>query len=406
MDFDDAPAEAAFRAEARRWLDRHAKPKVEAEQHLSVVGGFHDEPGSIEEARVWQRTLADAGWAAIHWPVAHGGRDGSPLEAMVFAEELARYDVPAQVCTIGIAMIGPTIIAHGSADQRDRYLRSMLRGDEIWCQLWSEPDAGSDLAGLRARAVRDGDEFVLDGQKVWTSGAHYAQFGLGIFRTDVEQPKHKGISCLVVDMASPGITVRPLRQITGGSGFNEVFFDGVRVPADNLVGELNDGWRVARTTLMNERYAAGALGSSSSGVEALLDLARSTGAALDPVVRQELAEVLTLGRLLDLTNARVRTSLVNGTIPGVEGSILKLAMATFGTKLAELGARLLGPAGVIVGPDAPEAGRWPDAVLGNIAMHIGGGTDEVQRNIIGELVLGLPREPATDRDVPFGQLAG
>jgi alkylation response protein AidB-like acyl-CoA dehydrogenase len=239
---------------------------------------------------------------------------------------------------------------------------------------------------------------------VWTSGAHYCDFGLGIFRTDATVPKHKGISCLIVDLATPGITIRPLRQITGESHFNEVLFDDVRVPARNLVGDLNDGWRVARTTLMNERFATGSLGSSSTAFDALRDLTVALGRSTDPVVRQRLARIYTLGRLFDLTNARVRTALARGGIPGVEGSILKLAIAQLGTAVADLGVDVAGPGGVLVGGEAVEGGRWPEALLGSWAMHIGGGTDEVQRNIIGELVLGLPREPDASREIPYSEL--
>jgi acyl-CoA dehydrogenase len=406
MDFDDSPAEAAFRDEARAWLDANAKPKVDADQRISVMGSYRDDPESIAEAKRWQATMADAGWAAIHWPVEHGGRGAGGLESTVLFEELARYDVPDTLFAIGVAMIGPTLIAHGTPEQTARYLEPMRRGTEIWCQLWSEPGAGSDLASLRTRADADGDEFVLNGQKVWTSGAHYCDFGLGIFRTDSSVPKHKGISCFVVDLRTPGITIRPLRQITGEAHFNEVFFDDVRVPAANLVGDLHDGWRVARTTLMNERFATGSLGSPRSTFDALVELARATGRSTDPVVRQRLAQAYTLGRLFDLTSARVRTSLSSGGIPGVEGSILKLAIARLGTVVADLGVDVCGPAGALVGPAAPELGRWADALVGSWAMHIGGGTDEVQRNIVGELVLGLPREPDPSRDVPFRDLAG
>jgi alkylation response protein AidB-like acyl-CoA dehydrogenase len=404
MDFDDTPEEAAFRAEVRAWLDANAKLKVDADHRLSPMAGYRDDPASIAEARRWQATLADAGWAAIHWPAAHGGRDATALQTTVLAEELARYDVPDTLFAIGLAMIGPTLIAHGTDEQKARHLEPMRRGEEIWCQLWSEPDAGSDLASLATRAELDGDEYVLHGQKVWTSGAHYCDFGLGIFRTDPSVPKHKGISCLIVDLRTPGITIRPLRQITGAAHFNEVFFDGARVPVANLVGDAGDGWRVARTTLMNERHATGSLGSVAASFDALAALAAATGTAADPLVRQRLARVFTLGRIFDLTNARVRTSMARGEIPGVEGSILKLAIAAHGTAVAELGTSLLGAAGALVGDGAPEDGRWPDALLGSFAMHIGGGTDEVQRNIVGELVLGLPREPDPSREVPFREL--
>ena len=405
----DTPEMAAFRTELRAWLDANARPRDDANRSISVVGGFRDEPESIDEARRWQRSLADAGWAAVTWPVEHGGRGASPAQAIVYGEELARFDVPSTAFSIGIGMIGPTIIAHGTAAQRERYLRPMLRGDEIWCQLWSEPGAGSDLASLATRADRDGDEYVLNGQKVWTSGAHYCELGLGIFRSDPDVPKHQGITCLIVPMDTPGIEIRPLRQINGKAHFNEVFFTDVRVPVANRVGEAGEGWTVARTTLMNERFAVSGLGSSEAGFAALVGLARSVARGggdqiSDPVVRQRLAHVYSVGKVLDLTTARVKSSLSRGMIPGIEGSILKLAMAQLGTELVDAGTDLLGPAGGWTGPAAPEEGRWPDALLGSFAMHIGGGTDEIQRNIIGESVLGLPREPSVDRDVPFRDL--
>jgi len=291
-------------------------------------------------------------------------------------------------------MIGPTIIAHGTPAQQERYLGPMLEGREVWCQLWSEPGAGSDLASLSSRAERQGDEYVLNGQKVGTSGAHYSDFGLGLFRSDPAAPKHHGISALIVDMRSPGIDIRPLRQITGDAHFNEVFFDDVRVPVENRVGEEHEGWRVGRTTMMNERFAAGALGAALGPCRALVRLAQDTGASSDRRVRQQLAQVYTLSMLFDLTTARVRSSLARGMIPGMEGSILKQAAAQLGTALTEAGCNLLGPAGVLTHADGPEDGRWAEALLGSIAMHIGGGTDQIQRNIIGEVVLGLPREPA------------
>jgi alkylation response protein AidB-like acyl-CoA dehydrogenase len=392
LDFDDSPTEAALRAEARAWLEGYAPAPDRARgEPVSVLAGFDDSPDAIARAREWQRALAGGGWAAITWPVEHGGRGAGPLEAIVLAEELARVAAPSSIFAIGIGMIGPTIIAHGSAAQQGRYLPPMLDGREIWCQLWSEPSAGSDLAGLSARAVRDGDDYVVSGQKVWTSGAQYSQFGLGLFRTDVAAPKHRGITCLIVDMSSPGIEVRPLRQMTGAAHFNEVFLDSVRVPVDNRVGDENDGWRVARTTMMNERLAAGGLGSFASGFGALARLAVERHRHLDRWVRQELSRVYTQSKLFELTTARVRTSLGKGMIPGPEGSILKLAAAQLGTAMADTGVSLLGPDGALDGVDAPEGGRWTDAVLSAFAMHIGGGTDEIQRNIIAESVLGLPR---------------
>ena len=400
-----------FRAELRAWLEAKGTRRAADRGTISVMAELRDGQEFIASAKRWQRELAEGGWGAISWPKAYGGREAGPLEAMAYSEELAHFDVPHSVFMIGIGMIGPTIIAHGNEEQKARYLPPMLRGEEIWCQLWSEPDAGSDLAGLKTRAERDGDEFVLNGQKVWTSGAQYCQFGLGIFRTDPDVPKHKGISCFIVPLDTPGITIRPLKQMTGSAHFNEVFFEDARIPAANVVGDINDGWRVARTTLMNERMSAGATISCTEAFQTLAALAGSTTrngrrAADDAVLRQELARVYAQGRVFDLTTARVRNALAAGGIPGAEASILKLAASYFFSDLAFLGTTILGPAGVLADADAPEDGRWTDALLGSFAMHIGGGTDEIQRNIIGESVLGLPREPAVDRDLPFKDLAG
>jgi acyl-CoA dehydrogenase len=409
VEFEDSPEAAAFRAEVRAWFDANAELRTASSQRLSVLEGMDDRPEAIALARQWQRKLYDGGWAAITWPAEFGGRGAGPLESIVFGEELGRYEVPVGIFTIGVGMVGPTIVAHGTKEHQDRYLAPMLRGEEIWCQLWSEPDAGSDLAGLKTRAERDGDDFVINGQKVWTSGAHYCDFGLGVFRTDLDAPKHKGISALIVPMHSPGITIRPLRQINGDAHFNEVFFDDVRVPAANVVGDVNDGWRVARTTMMNERLSAGAMVSMAEAVAPLLALAQTATrngapACRDPVVRQRLARAYTLARLFDLTTARVRTALARNAIPGPEVSVLKLFAAVTGTALADAGIDLLGPGGALWGDDGFEGGRWAEGLLDSFAMHIGGGTDEIQRNIIGETVLGLPREPSLDRDVPFREL--
>lgn len=411
MDFEDTPQEAAFRAEARAWLEAHATPIRDDEgSGISIFSEARGEELALDEACEAQRVLAQDGWAAPQWPSDFGGRGCSLVELMIWAEEKAAFHLPVGVFEIGLAMCGPTIMAHGTDEQRARYLPPLLRGEEIWCQLWSEPGAGSDLAGLSSRAERtDNGDWLLNGQKVWTSGAHYAQFGLGVFRSNPDVPKHKGITCLIVDMSTPGVEVRPLRQITGDAHFNEVFFTDAVVPAANVVGEVDGGWGVARTLMMFERAAVGGMTSPSRAVAPLIRLAqrmvRGGGtAAQDAVLRQRLAELYIAGRLFDLTTARVRSALSKGGMPGTESSILKLAAAQLGTRAAETGLDVLGTGGALAGPDAPEAGRWVDALLGAPALHIGGGTDNIQRNIIGEQVLGLPREPSTDRDVPFREL--
>jgi len=410
--FEDSPQEAAFRAQAKAWLEAHAPRRAKGDEPIGVFSAFlsDDEADLVERARAWQATLVEGGFAGLMWPREYGGRGVGPLELLVFAEEVEAFDVPRGVCDLGIAMMGPTIIAHCTDQQKRRWLPSMLRGEEIWCQLWSEPGAGSDLAGLSTRADYDeaAGEFVLNGQKVWTSGAQYSEWGLGIFRSAVDRPKRRGITCLAVPMDSPGIEIRPLEQMTGGAHFNEVFFTDVRVPAANMLGELHDGWTVARTTMMNERFAASAVGSPTAFMGPLLDLARQTtrggrAAASDAVLRQRLADVWIRGRICELTSARVRTSLGNGMIPGMEGSILKLVVADLGSDAADLAMDILGPAATTLPSDAASR-RWITAYLGAHAMHIGGGTDSIQRNIIGEQVLGLPREPSVDMDLTFREL--
>ena len=414
MHFDDTPEEAAFRRELRDWLAENAESTtLDGDEPIGVFSNFldDDEEGLVARAREWQARLCDAGWAGLNWPREYGGRGAGPVEAMILGEELAKVKAPGGVCDLGIAMLGPAIIAHGTPEQQERYLRPMLRGDEIWCQLWSEPSAGSDLAGLTSRADYDEstDEFVLNGQKVWTSGAQYSEWGLGLFRTNPDQTKHRGITCFIVDMSLDGIDIRPLRQMTGGAHFNEVFLTDVRIPASQVLGDVDAGWTVARTVMMNERFAAGAVGSPTAFIDPLVELARSTAAAGRPAsetarLRHRLAEVWVRSRLFELTTARVRTSLSQGQIPGSEGSILKLAVSDLGTDAAHLAADIMGAEMTVHHEDASRE-RWVASLLGAAAMHIGGGTDAIQRNIIGEHVLGLPREPAVDRDVPFRELA-
>jgi acyl-CoA dehydrogenase len=399
--FADSPEDAAFRAELRAWLEQHAPRKTPEQQLASfgVIVSAQDDPDWATRSEEWQRTLAEGRWAAIAWPSAWGGRDATPVQAWIFAEETADYDVPQGLYTIGLGMVGPTILAHGTDDQQQRWLPRMLDGSEVWCQLWSEPDAGSDVASLRTTATVDPDTggWRLTGQKIWTSGAQHARWGLVIARTDPDAPKHRGISCFVVDMHQPGVTVRPLRQLTGGTGFNEVFFDGAEIPPDQLVGPLHDGWRVALTTLANERYSVGAL-AQQMAPEPLLALAASwmtdgRRATADPLLRQDIARVYTLARLLVLTYARSLAGLAHGGVPGSEGSIVKLAWAQLSTMLAATAMRALGAHAQLTGADAPEPGRWLTAFLYAPANHLAGGTDEIQRTIIGERVLGLPREP-------------
>jgi alkylation response protein AidB-like acyl-CoA dehydrogenase len=401
LDFDDTPEEAAFRAEARAWLEAHAeRRRPDARPSLAAA----NDEGHVERCRTWQRTLYDDGWAGITWPVEYGGRGGTANQARIFAEEQRQFDVSTGIFSVAIGMVGPTLIAHGTEEQRDRYLDPMLRGDEIWCQLFSEPGAGSDLAGLRTRAERDGDTWVVNGQKVWTSGAHYSDVAILLARTDPEAPKHSGITYFLLDMGTPGIDVRPLRQITGHAHFNEVFLTDVRIPGDHVVGEVHGGWGVAVTTLANERALIGG-GGTATGIDQLTDLARSFGRTVDAGVRQELARAYTRLRLLEFLGYRAQTAMSQGRPPGPEVSVMKLAYSNHVERTGDLLMALEGPAGTLAGEDAPRDQLAQHQFLGQWSIRIGGGTDQVQRNVIGERVLGLPREPRTDRDVPFRDLA-
>ncbi|HYZ92009.1 MAG TPA: acyl-CoA dehydrogenase family protein [Actinomycetota bacterium] len=411
MDFRDSPEDAAFRAEVRAWLEANAKLKPPGD--LGEIPLFTDgeREDDVSRQQAWQKVLFDAGWGVITWPKEVGGRDATPLQNFIFRQEMTRYDVPSsEIYLVGHGMVGPTIITHGTDEQRRRWIPKMAEGSEIWCQLWSEPNAGSDLASLQARCERDGTgDWVLNGQKVWTTGAQWSRWGLIITRTDPELPKHRGLTVFVVDMHAPGVEVRPLRQITGGADFNEVFFDDVRIPDDQRIGEINDGWRVAMTTLMFERYAVGTGGSGEGMVTPLVKLAsslsRNGGRAIDDAhVRQLVAEAYVKAKLLTLTGYRSLTKIAKQGAPGPEGSVMKLVRTGLLYDVAEIGTEILGLAGALVGSSAPDDGLWSLNFVGSPGAKIGGGTDDIMRNILGERVLGLPKEPQVDRDMPFREL--
>lgn len=392
MDLNDSPAEAAFRKEARAFLDRHA-PGVRAHFDGS---SFHDLAPMLEVMLQWQRVLFDNGWSAITWPPEHGGRGGGPVEQIIWNQECNRAGVPAPINIVGTGMAGPAIIAHGSEAQRARYLQRILDGSELWCQLFSEPDAGSDLASLRTRAVRDGDGWVVTGQKVWSSGAHFADWGILLTRTNPAAPKHKGITFFLLDMSSPGVTVQPLRQATGDAHFSEVFLDDVGIPDANRIGEVDGGWAVAVTTLLHERMSLG----GSLGVfqmQDLIDLAAKSG-PLDPAARDRIAGVYCRDRILELLNARIVSKLGAGEIPTAEGSIAKICATRVLTDAADAAIAIGGP-DLLVG-----TGPWQRLFLWAPGIHIGGGTDEVQRNAVAERVLGLPREDDPSRTLPFDEI--
>jgi alkylation response protein AidB-like acyl-CoA dehydrogenase len=302
-----------------------------------------------------------------------------------------------------IALVRPTLEAHGTPAQQERYLPPLVRGDEVWCQLFSEPGAGSDLAALRTRAARDGDEWVVNGQKVWTSGAQHADFAILIARTDADVPKHRGITYFVLDMHSPGVEVRPLRQIDGAAEFNEVFLTDVRVPHENVVGEVNGGWAVAHTTLANESMMIGSSDGVRGDVDALICLARETDVGSDPLLRQRITDAYIRSRVLGFLGDRVETAASRGERPGPDGSVLKLLWAEAGARAAETGVAAQGPLGMLF-EDAPQRGYWQRQLLRQFHWRIGGGTEQIHRNMIGERMLGLPAEPRVDKDVSFREV--
>jgi acyl-CoA dehydrogenase len=401
VDFDDSAEDAVFRAELRAWLQANATARVQDPlESMRVYDLPRDESAAIADQQRWQRKLYADGWGAITWPAEYGGRQASPTQSLIFREELSRYEIPnLSVFLIGHGMIGPTIIAHGTSEQRDRYIRPLAEGREIWCQLWSEPNAGSDLASVQTRALRDHatDGWRLQGQKVWTTFAHAARWGLCLTRTNTDLPKHRGLSVFIVDMTAPGVTVRPLRQLNGGSEFNEVFLDDVPLPADSLVGDLDDGWNVAITTLMNERYAGGLMGDLTGLVRPLVALAQqapaSYGSFESAAVRQELARLFVSAKLITLTGYRSQSQAARSGRPGPEGSILKLAFADLNAKVGSAAMRILGLPALRQDEAARDAGIWPSAYLTTQASRIAGGTDDIQRNIVAERILKLPRDP-------------
>ena len=396
MDFAYSEAEEAFRAEVRAWL------AAELPAHRAVWPPDDDEftlhpDRSFDACHAWHRRLHQGGWVGLHWPRACGGRGATLVEQMIFQEEMVRAGAPPGVNTIGLMLAGPAIMEWGTDAQKRRHLPAMLAADELWCQGFSEPGAGSDLAALQTRAVLDGDQFRISGQKVWTSHAHRAQWCILLVRTDPTAARHEGISCLLVDMASPGITVRPLVQITGDAEFNEVFLDDVRVPRAQLLGPLHGGWKVAITVLMYERTGLGNQTNLHHFTRLLLDLARRAGpagrAAADPVTRQALAQCWIDAEALRLTGLRALTRRLRGESPGPEGSVTKLAFTEAYARMADTAAALLGLRGQLWrdAPDAVDGGRWAFQALFARRFGIAGGTSEIQRNILGERVLGLPR---------------
>jgi alkylation response protein AidB-like acyl-CoA dehydrogenase len=389
MDLNLTPAEEQFRDELRTWLELNLPPRFDGARNEEEKGEY------FNYLRAWQRKVCEGGWAALSWPKEYGGRGAALMEQAIFQEEWARAEAPPLINVLGLSLIGPTIIAVGTKEQKERFLPKILSAEEIWCQGFSEPNAGSDVASLSTKAVRDGDEFIVNGQKTWTSLAHASDWCLLLVRTDPAVQKHKGITALLVNMHTEGVTVRPLKQMTGESGFNEVFFSNVRVPVANVLGEINKGWHTAIATLMNERahLGTGIYIQFKRGLDALMARARETNrsgklASEDPVIRQKLAQAFLELEVFRLTNLRALSKMASSSVPGPEGSILKIFWSEMNQRLQQVAMETLGPHAQLKDFDE---GRWVYSYLRARGNTIEAGTSEIQRNIVAERVLGLPK---------------
>src|SRR6202167_269916 len=409
MNFDDTPQEAAFRAEARRWIDANAPKQFEEELSKSSLGRIRLQKHDIVEVgKAWQKKKAEAGWACLQWPKEYGGRGATPIERVIWQQEEGVYGKLTQPFQIGEGMCGPTVMAFGSEQHKRHYLPKLASGEEIWCTFFSEPAGGSDVAGLRTRAEKKGDDWIINGQKIWTSGAHYSDLGLLITRTDPNVPKHKGLTMFFLDMKSRGVEVRPIKQANGASDFNEVYFTDVKIPDAQRLGAANDGWNVSLTTLMNERMTIGA--RVATGFPELFEfcsnLMLEDGLAIDdPAERSKLANWAVRASGLKYTSMRAISALSKGERPGPENSIGKLVAGSMIQDIAAYAMDLQGAAGVLSGSeDVEAAGIFQAMLLRAPGTRVEGGTDEIMRNIIAERVLGLPGDIRVDKDVPFNQI--
>lgn len=405
MDFHDTPQEAQFRDKARAFLQENA-PKFELKGE--TTRNKEDVTEELDRAKAWQACKADAGFACIEWPEQYGGRGLSPIFTIIYRQEEEKYAVPRGFFEIGLGMAAPTLMAYGTEEQKQQYLPRMRRGEDIWCQLFSEPAAGSDLAGLRTRAEQDGDEWVINGQKVWTSGAHFSDYGILVARHDPNVPKHLGLTYFFIDMRAPGVEVRRIKQISGGSNFCEVFFNDLRVSDDQRLGEIGGGWGVALTTLMNERLAVGE--APPPRVEDVLrfvqGISLEDGPAIEnSAVREKLADWYVQAQGLKFTKFRTMTALSQGQTPGPEASIEKVVSAFNLQEMSAFAMELQGQAGIETDPArTPDEGLFQQGYLYAPGYRIAGGSDEILRNIIAERVLMMPREIRVDKEVPFNEL--
>jgi alkylation response protein AidB-like acyl-CoA dehydrogenase len=384
VDLRDTPEEAVFRAGLRAWIEEHLPDDLRG--HRGGAARFES-----PELRAWSRALHEAGYAGLTWPKEYGGGGAPYTHQAIFLEEMARAEAPPHVGVIGLGMAGPTIMGHGTEQQKSRYLAAILSADEIWCQGFSEPGAGSDLAGVRTSARLEGDRFVVDGQKVWSSFAHIADWCILLARSDPASERHDGLTYLIVDMHAPGVEVRPLRQLTGEAEFNEIFLSGVEVPADNVLGEVGGGWQVAMTTLLHERGTLGFALQATLEVQVrkLVALARDRGA--DPLQRDRIAREWIETQALRFTNYRALSKLVKTGMPGPEGSISKLVWSEANQRVTKLALEILGPDAALADENAPYAGYWQYQQLRSRGNTIEAGTSEILRSIVAERVLDLPR---------------
>jgi len=397
VDLDDTQDQAAYRAQVRAWLDEH---KSEA-PIVSGPDAIQDESEIIAARRTWQGKLAEGGLAGVTWPKEFGGQGLGPIEQVICNQEIAKTKVPGILDAIGVGMLGPTIIAHGTDEQKSRYLGPMLHGDEVWCQLFSEPAAGSDLAAVQARArLQDDGSWKLSGQKVWTTNAQFASYGLLLARTDADVPKHKGLTMFIVPIDAQGVTVRGLRQISGEAEFNEVFFDDVAIDADAVVGGVGNGWGTALTTLMFERVTIG-LGSEGMGYNSnrfAQAIAGDADARRDHEVRHTLGEIASELLAVRFTGYRTLSALQKGQVPGPESGLAKITIVSGAIKAGDLIADVLGPDALA------DDGEWAYMISFLPGLKSAGGTEEILRNTIGERVLGLPPAPRLDKGIPFSEL--
>ncbi|MBR0898957.1 acyl-CoA dehydrogenase [Bradyrhizobium tropiciagri] len=409
MNFDDTPQEAAFRTEVRSWIRANAPKQYEDELANASIGRIElKDADTLDVAKAWQKKKAEAGWACLQWPKEYGGRGSTPIESVIWQQEEGLFGKLSSVFIIGHGMCGPTMMTYASEQQKRFYLPPLASGEKVWCQLFSEPAGGSDIAGLRTRAERDGEEWVINGQKIWTSGAHIADHGILLTRTDPNVPKHKGLTMFFIDMKSPGIEVKPIKQANGQAEFNEVYFTDVRVPDAQRLGAVNDGWNVSLTTLMNERLSIGS--HIATGFPELFELTNELMlddelAIEDSAVRSRLASWAVRASGLKYTTYRSISALSKGEQPGPENSICKLVAGSMLQDISTYALDLQGPAGVLSGSDSEsQLGKFQAMLMRSPATRVEGGTDEILRNIIAERVLGLPGDIRVDKDVPFTKI--